>query len=174
MTTLDSLEPTPQLKPWLVHQHSLTDRLKAVAHDVRLDVLRHEWSALDAWDQQTLCINLNQHALHREILMWASTDICWYARTIVPLATYQAEVPLFSRLRTQSLGELIWSNPNIERVLLKPYPLQEDTLEYHFLTDEMHQRETPLWARLSTFSVRKTYPFYLLEIFLPGLRKYDL
>ena len=174
MIPLDSHEPAQTLLPWLIHHDSLTDRLKAVAPNVRLDILRHEWSAPDAWDKRALCLNSNEHALHREILMWASTDICWYARTILPLPTYQAEAMLFSRLKTHALGDLIWDNPNIKRVHMKHYAIHEGSLEYPFLTDAMHQGKTPLWARLSTLSVREIFPFYLLEIFLPGLQKYCL
>jgi chorismate--pyruvate lyase len=163
------LPPVP-LRPWLTHQHSLTDKLKSVACDVRLEVCRHEWGDPDLWDQQTL--QLSERALHREILMWAGGDTCWYARTIIPSSTYLTEELLFDRLKTQALGELIWNHPHIKRTAITPYAINKNALEYGFLTPRMHQDTHPLWARLSTLSVHEHHSFYLLEIFLPGLAAY--
>ena len=165
-------KPSRALMPWLTHQDSITDKLKTIARDVRLDVLRHEWGIPDTWDTEVLKISTPEHVLHREILMWASTDICWYARTILPFQTYYAEKSRFSRLKTQALGELIWHDPNIKRVKMEHYPIHPDNIEYQFLTHTMHRNERPLWARLSTISIHDTLPLYLLEIFLPDLQKY--
>ena len=168
----DTQKITNVLRPWVLCQDSLTDKLKTIACDVRLEVRHHIWGVSNSWDQDVLGIRANERVLHREILMWASTDICWYARTLLPLSTYLAEEALFARLETQALGELIWHNPNIKRLSIQPFQINQHAAEYHFLTQSMHQNETPLWARLSTLAVRERFPFYLLEIFLPGLIKY--
>jgi chorismate--pyruvate lyase len=162
------------LHPWLTHQGSLTDKLKAIAHHVYLDVQRHEWGSTTLWDQHKLGLSTTEKVLQREIIMRASSHDCWYARTILPEKTYESEASLFSRLKTQALGELIWHHPHIQRIALEIYPINQTQDEYHFLSPMMHQNKQPLWARLATWSLHTTHRFYLLEIFLPDLENYYL
>lgn len=161
-----------ELTSWLNHQLSLMDKLKAVASDVHLEVLRHDWSHPDSWDQQKLKILTKNPLLRREIIMWASAHACWYARTIIPHATYNVEDALFKQLSTEPLGELIWNHPHFKRQSMTSYLIDKESPEYHFLTPELHQNTHTLWARLSTISVHETSFMYLLEIFLPDLCHY--
>ncbi len=171
------------LLPWLTHQNSLTERLQEKAGKTRLEVLGQCWELPDWWDKQVLQI-IDETVLHREILMWASKKPCWYARTIIPKTTYDASKTIFDRLKNESLGALIFNDDRIKRVSLSHYPIDEQTIEYHWLTDIMHSKTKPLWVRISTFIVTaalptppstpedNTYPFCLLEIMLPGIMRY--
>jgi chorismate--pyruvate lyase len=146
---------------WLTHNDSLTDKLKTISSAVHLQVLQHAW-------QTTVS---QEHILERKILMWAGQERCWFARTQIPEPTYRAEEALFSRLATQALGELIWHNPRIQRVQLQHYAITPNTADYALLDNSMHEQHTSLWARHSRLFVQNQYPFYLLEIFLPGLAR---
>ena len=174
--------PPAQLAPWLKHPGSITDKLKAYAGEARLQLLKHAWELTDTWDQQTLSLIPNLSVLHREILMWANHEPCWFARTILPKPTYQAEEALFSRLKTTPLGELIHHHPNIQRTNITPYPIQAESMEHTYLKHALtllDPADKPrdvgfdiLWGRCSTFTLHTQHKFYLLEIFLPGLFRY--
>ena len=146
---------TNSMHDWLTHQGSLTDKLKTLSSRVRLQVLQHTW----------------QPGLERKILMWADQERCWFARTRIPEATYLAAEELFTRLATHALGELIWHNPQIQRVTLQHYQITPQTAEYALLDASMHEQRQHLWARHSSLLVQNQYPFELLEIFLPGLER---
>ncbi|MDF1683148.1 MAG: chorismate lyase [Legionellaceae bacterium] len=164
-------KPPAQLIPWLEHQGSITDKLKALSGEARLQLLKHTWELTDTWDQNTLNLEPNHSVLHREILMWAHNEPCWFARTVLPKTTYQAEEALFSRLETTPLGELIHHHSDIKRTSIKPYPILPNSMEHAYLTHALDPIITPLWGRCSTFTLRTQHDFYLLEIFLPKLLK---
>lgn len=164
--------PPAKLVPWLEHQGSITDKLKALAGEARLELLQHTWESTDTWDQKTLNLAPNRVVLHREILMWAHHHPCWFARTVLPKSTYQTEKSLFSRLETTPLGELIHHHSDIKRTHIKPYPILAHSMEQNYLFDALKNSIKPLWGRCSTFTLYKQHEFYLLEIFLPGLLRY--
>jgi len=164
--------PPAVLAPWLTHQGSITDKLKAHAGEAHLQLLKHAWELTDSWDQQTLNLTPKLAVLHREILMQAHNKPCWFARTVMPKPTYQAEKALFSRLETTPLGELIHHHPDIQRTSIKPYPILPNSMEHSYLTHALEQPIKPLWGRCSTFTLHKQHEFYLLEIFLPDLLRY--
>lgn len=175
--TTDTLLPVtcelpPSLLPWLTHTKSLTKRLEEKAGNVCLDVLGQCWSAPDWWDKQVLHIN-DEAVLHRQILMRASKAPCWYARTIIPKATYNVEKTMFERLNKESLGTLIFKEARIKRESLLHYPISAKSIEYHWLTESMHCNAETLWLRLSIFVVDNMSPFCLVEIMLPGIMRYS-
>jgi chorismate lyase len=165
-------DPPESLLPWLTWDHSLTDKLQALAGEARLEVLSHEWGKSDAWDQS--CLNLRQEAqvIHRTIVMWAFESPCWYARTILPKATYDRNQVVFDRLKTESLGALIFGDTEIERLSLMYYPVSSFSIEYAWLESWMHQNASVIWVRLSEFQMKQGGVFFLVELLLPGLMEY--
>ncbi len=171
-------EPATLLKPWLDYQASLTEKLKVVTGQACLDILNQSWEANDQWDAEKLKLN-NTTVMHRDILMWSCNTPCWYARTILPLSTYEANQGLFDRLKTEYLGQLILNNADIQRVSFKQTPITEASLEYewlmgiktmaNYLVKWKQEGPLELWMRLSEFQVRKSHSFFLAEILLPGL-----
>ncbi len=159
-----------------MHKSSLTDKLKALVAHTHLEVLNNTWEQSDEWDHQTLKLPLNTEVLHRDIIMWAENQPCWYARTILPQSVYHIEKALFDSLKTKALGELIHHHPDIKRTEIIPYPIHTHMPEFNYLKKALKQN-TPnktLWGRISTFTIRAQFDFYLLEIFLPGLLRYCL
>ncbi len=162
--------PSPALQSWLDHPTSITDRLKAYHADVQLTCLTQTWDTPDTWEQ----IHLPEKSIfRREILMSAGQHTCWYARTIIPLETYLLEASRFSRLETEPLGNIIWHASDIKRKTMLQFSLDETTSLYqHIQNLPLKLTEQCLWGRLSTFMIKQTLPFYLLEIFLPELQHY--
>jgi chorismate lyase len=170
---MTNLPPTP-LAPWLTHQASLTDKLKALTPEVKLQVLTNTWEKTHPWDWSTLMLPKNITVLHRDVVMHAEDTPCWYARTILPLSVYNAEEALFSRLKTEALGELIHSHPDIKRTNISPYRIRKMSTEYAYASEAVpnHPLGDMLWGRVSRFTLRENHTFYLLEVLLPGLLKY--
>lgn len=158
------------LLSWVTYQSSLTKRLLAITGDARLDVLGQRWESADAFDQSILNLD-NQPVLHREILMWAWDEPCWYARTIIPYETYYKDELLFDRLKSESLGDLIFSEMRIKRVYLAHYPIDRQSIEYQWLNPLMHADAKILWVRKSQFML-DSVPFFLIEILLPSLMRH--
>jgi chorismate--pyruvate lyase len=172
-TVLPIKNQTPEaLLPWLTHQDSLTELLKSKAGDARLALLRQAWDAPNWWDKQTFVLD-DSPLIHREILMWAHKDPCWYARTIIPQATYQLEPAFFDRLQSEPLGALIFNEDKIKRIALTPYPISKETIEYHWVTPHITPLGEYLWARQSLFTFCEEGFFCLIEIFLPALGRYQ-
>lgn len=158
-------------EPWLHHKHSMTDKLKTFSNEVTLTLLNHTFEQANLWDQTQLLLKATDRVLHREILMLAGTIPCWYARTVIPQTTYDANGSPFTRLQSEALGDIIWSNPSIARTAMQRFEITPNSLEYTWLTPFMHENAPSLWVRLSTFAYLQQHPFYLLEILLPGLMK---
>lgn len=159
------------LLPWITYQDSLTERLKATAGEARLDVLAQRWVLPNWWDTHVLQID-SETVLHREILIWAHHKPCWYARTVIPYTTYHTDAAFFNRLEKESLGELIFNQVRVKRVYQINYPINDQSIEYHWLTEAMHYQTKTLWVRLSTFVIDDDRPFFLIETLLPGLMRY--
>ncbi len=167
---VDGLLP-PSLLPWVLCQTSLTEKLKKRAGEARLQVLGQAFSAPNLWEKQVLHVH-SETVLRREILMWASHQPCWYARTIIPHTTCKAHQQLFHRLEQESLGELIFNSSDIKRLYFVHYPINEHSLEYYWLNPLMYVHEKKLWIRFSIFMIAESYPFFLIEMLLPGLNRY--
>lgn len=165
-------EVSSALLPWITYEDSLTERLQEKAGYARLQVIGQRWDKPNWWDQQVLHIR-NGVVFHREIVMWAGQDACWYARTIIPEATYKADFALFDRLQKESLRELIFNEPRVTRAYMMHYPICKQSIEYTWLSQLMHSNATVLWVRASAFIIQDKFPFYLLETLLPALERYS-
>ena len=171
----DILFPTPSelppiLLPWLTYEKSLTERLQSIAGEARMDILQEEWVASNWWDKYVLGID-NEPAFHRDILMWVKQDPCWYARTIIPQSTYQANQTLFNRLKNESLGAIIFNHTEIKRTSMKHYSINAQGIEYHWLKPFLSLSADELWVRLSIFTIKEKHSFCLTELLLPALEE---
>lgn len=162
----------PSLLPWLRYQQSLTERLQGMSGDASLEVLAERWETADRWDQTMLHLGPGR-IFHREIQMLAWGEPCWYARTIIPEQTFDADKPRFHRLKHESLGALIFNDAKVKRAWMTHYPIGPKSLEYLWLTKAMHGDAAELWMRLSMFVLNEHLPFFLAEILLPGLARYS-
>ncbi len=169
--------PPQHLLPWLTCRTNLTEQLHAKSGDTALHVIQQTWEPANAWDRQMLSLEPGQ-VLHRDIVMRAWQQPCWFARTILPEKTYQAHLSIFERLKHESLGNLIFQTPSIQRLALRHYAIEPSSPEYTWLSASTQVDAQQLWARLSEFLVRDGAEdhdvtlFYLVEILLPHLEQY--
>jgi chorismate--pyruvate lyase len=156
---------------WLQYKQSLTERLKKLSGEARLDVLGQGWGKPDAWDIERLGLETGL-VFHREIVMSSSKQPCWYARTVIPDSTYGVDPHFFGRLKQESVGGLIFNEPRVERVLFINYSAHPDALEYQWLKAAGLGGSELVGLRLSGFTLDKAFSFFLIEILLPGLLRY--
>ncbi|MFC3909659.1 chorismate--pyruvate lyase family protein [Legionella dresdenensis] len=156
------------LEPWLQCQSSLTTKLKQHANNVSLTVLNQGWELADYWDKYKLQLDSGL-LFKREILIAAGSEYCWYGRTVIPQLVYEQNLDLFSRLATESLGDIIFTEPRIKRLSLTSYCIDRDSIEYQWLQSSWHQNSHVLSVRFANFLIDQHYPFFLVEILLPAL-----
>lgn len=161
------VKPPAVLRPWLQYTAALTPKLEQEKGEACLQILSQTWQKPTWWDKYMLGLTEQQLVFHRNILMSSGNWPCWYAKTIVPQVTYETNEVFFSRLSQESLGTMVFNTTTSKRQYLHHYAIDPACLEYYWL--EQHWRdEQTLWARFSVFSIGE-YPFFLVEIILPGL-----
>ncbi len=156
------------LKPWLTYSFSLTEKLRKETGEAILQVLNQHWLKPNWWDKFRLGLQ-SAKVMHREILMLSQEIPCWYGRTIIPEESYLAHPAFFEQLAREPLGALVFKDKAVCRNKLIIYPIDQQCIEYYWLLENWHQKNTQLWSRLSEFTFLDASSFYLVEILLPGL-----
>lgn len=157
--------PPLPLLPWLRHDTSLTNKLRQITGDAQLVVLKEGFRQVDWWATHVLGLE-PQTVFQRDIMMFSGQIACWHARTIIPHHTWLAHDTMFKRLERETLGDIIFSEPAIKRYCLVNYAIDSQSIEYYWLK---HADFESQWLRLSVFTINNNTPFFLIEIFLPGL-----
>ncbi len=173
--------PPDNLKSWLSHSDSLTQKLKDQSGYAKIQVLKQGWTQPTWWDKFSLRL-VTDTVIHRDILMFSQKTACWFARTIIPKYSYEQKSSFFDRLSQEPLSVLLFNEPNIIRVVLQNYAINESCLEYHWLpealktlttekpqTDSATAKNKEFWLRFSVFTIAGSASFYLIEILMPGL-----
>ena len=159
------------LLPWLTYEGFLTKKLHQLTGDTSMQILSHAMHSRLWWDQYMLGVTCAS-VVHRDIVMYAQQQACWYARSIIPQTTYDAAPQWFARLKTELLGTLLFESTHVHRQFLIHYPIDVSCIEYHWVNSIWHQNTPRLWARLSLFHVHHEHPLFLLEVLLPGLERF--
>jgi chorismate--pyruvate lyase len=162
----DNTHPPSTLLPWLVHPYSITEKLKERFGEARLHVLHQGWHHTRWWEKYALDLD-HQTILQRDIMMFSNQIPCWFARSIIPKLTYTANESLFLRLKTESLGNIIFNDDTIVRQSMTHYPITKQCLEYYWPNAAWVNNAPILWLRSSHYLIKDQFPFFLSEIFLP-------
>ncbi|VEG90009.1 chorismate--pyruvate lyase family protein [Legionella spiritensis] len=163
--------PPTELLPWLTHKESLTEKLRQLAGEAKLQVLSQKKMMAGWWERYVLNVQ-EEWVIQRDILMQACQISCWYARTIIPEQVFEANRHFFDRLRSESLGALVFHEPEITRNQFKYYAIDKESLEFYWpKRHEAINDDETLWVRWSEFALNRRFSFYLAEILLPGLLK---
>ena len=159
-----------QLKPWLLTSESLTKRLRASLPDVSINLLNANWDNTTWWDKYILNIQY-ERAYIRQVIISSATNQCWFARTVIPQATYEKRASLFANLSSKSLGDVLFHDKSFKRQQLAFYPVTSSDIEYHWaMAYSSHSIAKQLWVRRSVFMVEGE-ALYILEVFLPSFVK---
>ena len=164
--------PPQYLLSWLTCTTYMMEQLYAKSGNADLKVLHQNWEPTNDWDRQTLALS-DELVLHRDIVVSAWEHPCWFARTILPRATYDSHLSLFERLNKEPLGNLIFRTEAVQRLRLEHYSIEAGSVEYDWLPKAIDTQQKLLWLRCSTFQVKDAELFYLVEILLPDLEHYS-
>lgn len=157
---------SPPLKAWVLDSGSMTARLKSVCNTFHVEVLFHDWVAIDSQDAVILNLDQSQKVIKREVLLYCDNQAWMYARTIFPESLVHALGDKIIHLSDRPLGELLFAHQQSRRgefeisELNKGDPFFEESLRVS------QQKAKHLWARRSVFSLPEG-SLLLTEVFLP-------
>jgi len=157
------------LKSWLTDTGSLTRRLQSSnQHGFSVQLLGNHWIKALPDECLDMGIPFTQMAMQREVRLLDGDNANVYARTIIPLATYQVMKQRFSGLGNKSLGELLFTEPSVKRGPIEVACLKPGEWLYEMALLEEDYRTEELWARRSHFYIGGKV-LLVNEIFLPTL-----
>ncbi len=157
--------PLPDIwRPWLLHQGSLTERLRQHwPADFAVELLHQGWGRPCSSERSLLALPFRRWALIREVLLHGGGRPRVFARSIIPAATLKQADPRLGRLGSRALGELLF-----REAALKRSAFEFTTVPGQLFHTQLGDRyaETLLWGRRSCFYLG-AHPLLVQEFFLP-------
>lgn len=164
------LMPT-ELTSWLTNSGSLTQRLKTHnKHDFSVQMLSTHWMKPLPDECLSLDIPMTEMAYQREVKLMDGDQANVYARTVIPLSTFQIMKQRFNTLGNRSLGELLFTDPSVKRGAIEIACLKPGQWLYEMAVLDESIRPVQLWGRRSHFYLSGK-KLLVNEIFLPSLVK---
>ena len=167
---VEATQPSAALRNWLTLDTSLTARL--CAHAARFTVRRlHQHLALPLPDEcAALGLPPDEPVHEREVLLYCDDVPVVFAHTVMPALKPPADWPDFHALGEQSLGALLFDDPQVTRGDLQFSHLpQEHPLMLRIHSTLPSERiESRLHARRCLF-LRNQARMLVTEVFLPGM-----
>ena len=159
------------LRDWLMHPGSFMTRLKERgAQNPKIRVLQQGWQMPVIDERLQLKLPFRSYSWVREVLI-ASVDKPWmYARTIFPRQTLTGQQRQLARLKSRSLGSVLFKDPTLERTEFEFSTIQPGMKLHTKIGGIIELASVDLWARRSMFAVRGK-PLLLTEVFLPEVEK---
>jgi chorismate--pyruvate lyase len=155
--------------PWLTERGSLTQRLRRFNEvDFNVHLLGNHWVKPLPEESLYLGERLQNIAFQREVRLLDGGIANVYARTVIPIDTYTAMKQRFIGLGTKPLGELLFTDPTVERGDIQIAKLQPGEWLYEMAVLEEEYRPEHVWGRRSIFSFSGKN-MLVNEIFLPTL-----
>lgn len=166
-TTDINLSSMPEnLKPWVLHQGSMTARLKKTCNHFNVQVLKHDWDQAEPQDINLLNLK-NKKVIVRDVLL-SCDNVPWiFARTIFPEALIKTMGDDFLHLGERPLGEILFSEKNTQRSEFELAELKKDDEYFKKAADAAKQSSSKMWARRSIFNMPEG-SLLLTEVFLPA------
>ena len=159
------------LQSWLLDPNSLTARLSNQCQQFRVELLgqqvercqRHEASA---------GISEGEQVLVREVLLYCDEIPQVFARSLLPLSSLTGAEQALANLGTQSLGQVLFNNPSLERKSIEVAEFDQHSSVVKLANDLQLPIEHNLWGRRSIF-ILENKPLMVAEVFLPNAFAYQ-
>lgn len=159
-------ELPPELRPWLLDEQSLTERLIKASHgNFRVQRLSQRWQQPLRSESRLLRIPHAQWALVREVALRCHGEPWVYARSVIPVATLRGKLRRLRRLQDRSLGALLFQQAALRR---QQFELARLPPHSEFIHPDLRQ-QTPAWARRSCFELSGRVVL-VSEVFLERFR----
>jgi chorismate--pyruvate lyase len=160
------------LKSWLLDPNSLTARLKSHSHQFRVELLGQRVETCQK-NEAVALIPEGEQVLVREVLLFCDEKPQVFARSLLPLSSLTGTEQRLANLGTQSLGQVLFNNPSLERQIIEVAEFDENSSVAKLACDLQLQVENSLWGRRSIF-VLENKPLMVAEVFLPEAFAYQL
>ncbi len=157
------------LVSWLIDTGSLTRRLQKVnQYDFSVQLLGNNWRKPLPEECLSMKVPINQLAMQREVRLMDGERANVYARTIIPLVTYQTMKQRFSALGNKPLGAVLFTEASVKRGAIEVASLKTSNQLYEMAISREKYRPKELWARRSHFYLCGKV-LMVNEVFLPSL-----
>ena len=159
------------LGDWILYPGSFMKRLQRYgAESPRIQLLRQAWQFPAPGEKAELGMTERAYALIREVLIQSEGKKWMYARTVFPRSTLTGKQLCLARLKTRSLGSVLFKEPTIQRSSFDVVCLSKNMLFHQYVLQQAKLDVDTLWARRSTFVLHQK-PLLLTEVFLPDVEK---
>jgi chorismate--pyruvate lyase len=155
------------LRPWLVDQGSLTQRIVARCSDFSVQnlSLRRAYAHGDEF----ALVGRRQHSLLRDVSLCCADTPLVYAHSVLPYVSLTGAWARLRFLGNRPLGAALFVNPQVYREALQFRRLDaRHPLFLAAVTGVVHPPAT-LWARRSVF-VLASRRILVTEVFLPAIK----
>lgn len=160
------------MRRWLVCPGSLTRRLQAQCRQhFHVDHLRSHWSKPLPDEALLLTLPLDAFAYQREVCLCDGDQTLVYARTVVPTASYRFLRHQLESMGNRSLGELLFTDPDVKRGPIEIARLSPRHPLYQRAAPFTQAQVDHLWARRSCFWLSGKL-ILVNEIFLPAVNRH--
>lgn len=159
------------LQSWLLDPDSLTARLKTHCHQFRVELLGQKVEDCQA-HEAVATIPVGEKVLVREVLLYCDDKPHVFARSLLPLSSLTGPEQALANLGTQSLGQVLFNNPSLERQVIEVATFDLTSSVGKLASDLQLNITHPLWGRRSIF-VLENKPLMVAEVFLPGAFAYQ-
>ena len=159
------------LQSWLLDPDSLTARLKTHCHQFRVELLGQKVEDCQA-HEAVATIPVGEKVLVREVLLYCDDKPHVFARSLLPLSSLTGPKQALANLGTQSLGQVLFNNPSLERQVIEVATFDLTSSVGKLASDLQLNITHPLWGRRSIF-VLENKPLMVAEVFLPGAFAYQ-
>jgi len=157
--------------PWLFEQGSLTRKLiKHCTKKFSVKVLSQQWQRPMLNEALRLGAHPEHLALIREVLLYCGDEPWVFARSVLPRKTLTGPRRFLGKLGSRPLGEVLFSDPNIQRDELEVAEIKKGQRMFNCATESLTYSLDSVWARRSIFYLHKK-PLLVNEVFLPDILK---
>ncbi len=160
-----------QLTSWLLDSSSLTARLKQHCNNFRVELLGQQVLPCLAVEANDVIVE-GEQVLVREVLLYCDDKPQVFARSLLPLASLTGAEQELANLGTQSLGQVLFNNPSLERQCIEISTFDFNSSVANFANKLKLKVQQPLWGRRSIFMLENK-PLMVAEVFLPDSIAYQ-
>lgn len=159
------------LMDWLLDKNSLTVRLKQHCQQFRVEVLGQQIQTCDVNEANDVIV-AGEQVLVREVLLYCDEQPQVFARSLLPLSSLTGAEQVLANLGTQSLGQVLFNNPSLERQSIEISSFDSHSSVAKLAMSLQLTAEKTLWGRRSIFMLERK-PLMVAEVFLPGAFAYQ-
>ncbi len=155
------------LRPWLVDQGSLTQRIMDICPDfaVRSVLQRRAY----AYSDEFALLGQRQYGWLRDVSLCCRDVPIVYAHSVLPFASLSGAWAGLRRLGNRPLGAALFADPLVRREALQFKRLDCRHPLYRAAGMLMSQPPSSLWARRSVFALASRR-ILVTEVFLPAIQ----